>query len=68
MKKLITWVEIPTNDFESAVHFYSHLLQIELESQDFGTEKMACFPGNEGAIIYHPTTNHRIGAFCLACR
>lgn len=54
MKKLITWVEIPTIDFERAVRFYSHILQLELESRDFGTEKMACFPGSEGAIIYHP--------------
>lgn len=54
MEKLISSVEIPTNDFERAVKFYEKVLQTELKAQDFGTEKMACFPTGEGAIIYEP--------------
>lgn len=54
MTKLISWVEIPTTDFYRAVKFYQQLLQIELKPQDFGNEKMACLPENDGAIIEAP--------------
>jgi len=54
MEKLITWVEIPTINFERAVNFYSKMLKAELKAEDFGTEKMACLPSGEGAIIYEP--------------
>ena len=54
MKKLISWVEIPATDFERAVKFYSAVLNIDLKAIDFGEEKMACFPGDEGAISYAP--------------
>lgn len=52
MEKLISWVEIPTSDFERAVNFYNNVLKIELKPEIFDTEKMACFPSGEGAIIY----------------
>ncbi len=51
MENLIAWVEIPSEDFNRAVAFYKQLLQMELEIIDCDTEKMACFPGGEGAII-----------------
>lgn len=54
MEKLISWVEISTANFERAVGFYSKLLNTELKTEDFGTEKMACLPIGEGAIIYEP--------------
>ncbi|MFO7880817.1 MAG: VOC family protein [Bacteroidales bacterium] len=54
MTKLISWVEIPTQDFGRAVSFYRTVLKIDLEPIDYGREKMACFPGGEGAIIYEP--------------
>lgn len=54
MERLISWVEIPTNDFERAVNFYSKVLKAALNVQDFGNEKMACFPSGEGAVIYEP--------------
>ena len=54
MKKLISWVEIPANDFYRAVEFYSNVLEIELDPLDFGNEKMACLPGDEGAISFSP--------------
>lgn len=54
MTKLISWVEIPTTDFERAVRFYSSVLKIDLQVIDCGLEKMACFPDNEGAISYAP--------------
>lgn len=54
MSKLIAWVEIPAIDFERAVKFYNSVLSVELQTMDYGEEKMACFPGNEGAISYAP--------------
>ena len=54
MKRLISWVEIPANDFERALKFYGEIMQIELKGLDFGEEKMACFPGDEGAISMAP--------------
>jgi len=54
MKKLISWVEIPAEDFARAVKFYSSVLQIKLEPLDFGHEKMACLPNDEGAISLSP--------------
>lgn len=67
MTKLISWVEIPTTDFERAVKFYNQVLNLELEPLDFGSEKMACFPNDEGAIIwaegYQPSNQGAIISF-----
>ena len=52
MKKFISWVEIPTQDFQRAVKFYNHVLNTKLEIVEDDLEKMACFPGGEGAIIF----------------
>lgn len=57
MKKLISWVEIPASDFERAVKFYNSVLNLNLEISIFGEEKMACFPGGEGAISFAPGLN-----------
>ncbi len=54
MTKLISWVEIPTVDFKRAVRFYNAVLRMDLQALDFGEEKMACFPGGEGAISFAP--------------
>ncbi len=52
MSKLVSWVEIPTEDFARAVSFYKSVLDTDLEVLDFGKEKMACFPNGEGAVTY----------------
>jgi uncharacterized protein len=54
MQKLISWVEIPTVDFNRAVKFYNSVFKLNLSKKDFGQEKMACFPNDEGAISYAP--------------
>lgn len=54
MKKIIAWVEIPAVQMERAVTFYNALLGLKLEILDFGEEKMACFPNDEGAISVSP--------------
>jgi uncharacterized protein len=54
MKNFFYWVEIPSVDFYRAVAFYSQVLQIELNPLDWGEEKMACLPNDEGAISYSP--------------
>ncbi len=57
MKKLVRWVEIPATDFERAVNFYNKVFKLNLEPMDFGTEKMACLPNDEGAISFAPGFN-----------
>lgn len=52
MKKIISWVEIPAEDFNRAVEFYNNVFKLNLKPMDFGEEKMACFPNDEGAICY----------------
>jgi predicted enzyme related to lactoylglutathione lyase len=54
MKKLISWVEIPAVDIERAVKFYNTIFNLDMEILDFGKEKMACFPNEEGAISLSP--------------
>lgn len=51
---MISWVEIPAVDMERAVSFYSAVLHLDLKIADYGEEKMACFPGGEGAISFAP--------------
>jgi hypothetical protein len=52
MKNFIAWVEIPSTNFVRAVSFYENVLKLSLKSYDFGSEKMAHLPNDEGAIIY----------------
>ncbi len=52
MEKFISWVEVPAVDFDRAVGFYSNVFKLDLEVFDCETEKMACFPGGEGAISF----------------
>ena len=54
MEKLISWVEIPAANFDRAVDFYNSVFKLDLQKQDFGSEKMACFPSGEGAISFAP--------------
>uniref|UniRef100_UPI0032173438 VOC family protein n=1 Tax=uncultured Draconibacterium sp. TaxID=1573823 RepID=UPI0032173438 len=57
MKKLIAWVEIPAGNFDRAVDFYNSILELDLQKNDYGQEKMAFFPGGEGAISCAPGFN-----------
>ena len=52
MNNLVRWVEIPAVDFQRAVTFYNRIFDMDLEPLDFGSEKMACFPNDEGAISF----------------
>jgi predicted enzyme related to lactoylglutathione lyase len=54
MKKLVSWVEIPATDFKRAVNFYNRVFNLNLEPLDYGSEKMACLPNDEGAISLSP--------------
>ena len=70
MNKLIAWVEIPSDDFERAVNFYSKVFRMELSPIDCGDgEKMACFPTEEGAVIYSasakPSGNGAVVSFTV---
>lgn len=57
MEKLISFVEIPAADFDRAVEFYKQVLLLELKTVEGKLEKMAFFPGGEGAISYSPGFN-----------
>ncbi len=67
MSKLISWVEIPASDMERAVNFYNKVLDLQLKVMDFGHEKMACFPNDEGAISqatgFKPSKNGALVSF-----
>ncbi len=67
MKKLIAWVEIPATDLNRAVKFYNSILDLEMEVLDFGQEKMACLPNDEGAIFqaegYQPSKDGVLVSF-----
>lgn len=52
MSKLIAWVEIPAAEMERAVNFYNAVFGLSMNILDFGKEKMACFPNDEGAISF----------------
>ncbi len=54
MKNLFSWVEIPATDMNRAVKFYGKVLNLKLEAMDWGSEKMAFFPGDGGAISEAP--------------
>ena len=52
MKRLVKWVEIPAGNFDRAVKFYESILETQMEKIECDYEKMACLPGNEGAISF----------------
>lgn len=57
MKRLVSFFEIPAQDFDRAVKFYESVFQTNLAVMDCETEKMAFFPEEEdgncpGAISY----------------
>ncbi len=56
MKKLLSFFEIPSADFQRACDFYARVFGIELEICACREEKMAFFPADEngpsGALIY----------------
>lgn len=67
MNKLIAWVEIPTENFDRAVVFYSKVFEWKMNPMDFGHEKMALLPDNAGAISsaagFKPSSNGVLVSF-----
>ncbi|MHA7055663.1 VOC family protein [Aquimarina sp. M1] len=49
MPNAISWFEIPSTNFESAVKFYNKLLDTELQPMEMEF-KMAFFPYKEGGV------------------
>jgi predicted enzyme related to lactoylglutathione lyase len=49
MASAINWFEIPANNFERAVEFYSKVLGAELQKMG-GPFEMAFFPCNDGGV------------------
>lgn len=50
MQNLISFFEIPCENFDRAVKFYSEIFSYKFEICDCETEKMAFFSNGEGAI------------------
>ncbi len=51
LKSAINWFEIPTIDFDRAVHFYSKIYDFEMPTRDMGHLKMGFFPHQPGQGI-----------------
>jgi uncharacterized protein len=55
MANAISWFEIPANNFDRAVKFYSTLLEADLQKMDMGSSVMAFLPSSQdevgGAIV-----------------
>jgi predicted enzyme related to lactoylglutathione lyase len=72
----VVWFEIPVNDMQRAMAFYSELFQVELEAQDFGEVEMAFIPmgdgtkGAGGSLIKagdHYTPSHKGTLIYFSC-
>lgn len=48
MKKLVAFFEIPASDFKRAVNFYEKVFNLSLAIMEYGSEKMAFFPNEDG--------------------
>jgi predicted enzyme related to lactoylglutathione lyase len=48
MNNSVVFFEIPANDFDRAVAFHGTVLGVKLSVKDFGNEKMAFFPEENG--------------------
>lgn len=60
MSNAINWFELPSNNFERAVKFYSEVLGSELQLMDNPEMKMAFFPAQEqgvGGCVTHGNGN-----------
>lgn len=56
MENMISWFEIPANDFARAVGFYKGILGVEIQEMDMFGTKMGMFPSDgenvSGAIVH----------------
>ncbi len=50
MKNAVNWFEIPANDIERAVKFYSTVLNTELQQQEMMGTKMAFFTNDTDGV------------------
>ena len=48
MTNVITWFEIPSQDFDRAVQFYEKAFAVALKREEMDAIAMAVFPHNEG--------------------
>lgn len=50
MSNAINWFELPANNFDRAVSFYSQVLNAEMQHMDMEGIKMAFFPSDENGV------------------
>ncbi|MCT4644826.1 MAG: hypothetical protein N4A74_07570 [Carboxylicivirga sp.] len=69
MNKLIAWAEIPVSNIERAISFYNKVFKLSLTLLDFGHEKMALLPNDEGALSqsdgFKPSNNGALLSFSV---
>ena len=56
MKNAINWFEIPVRDFDRAKKFYETILNYQMKTQEFGSDKLGFLPSDRealGGAIYH---------------
>jgi len=55
MRDIINWFEIPVEDFDRALMFYSRLLEVIIQKEEVGDSIMGFFPSDDknvsGAIV-----------------
>ncbi|HYG14675.1 MAG TPA: VOC family protein [Bacteroidia bacterium] len=64
MQNLVNWIEIPATDFDRAVKFYSTILDVTIQPNEFFGTQMGFFPSDgtnvSGAVVkgenYTPAT------------
>ena len=50
MVNVLNWFEIPAADINRAEKFYSQILDVKMQSMDFGSLKMSTFPMDGGGV------------------
>jgi len=50
MANAISWFELPSNNFQRAVKFYTEVLNAELQPMDMPGSKMAFFPTTDNGV------------------
>ncbi len=70
----INWFEIPVNDLERAVQFYTAVLGRDMPRMDLGGLKMALFPADQGEVggalcmqedFYKPSSEGSVSAVSI---
>lgn len=65
MRNAINWFEIPVTNFDRAKKFYETILNYQMQTQEFGSDKLGFLPSDREAVggaichgeLYKPSTD-----------